>query len=153
MQISYTYVQWFQSHSHPKMFSILGGGHFEKWVKIMFLMQGFLGAFLGMDTSTTVNSKLLELVCLQFCLGSPYIWALLTRLFRDVNEKNHYANSTQNPNVIHLHEHTYFNSYAIVYISTYMSTCAHFKSTIMTPNYVKPIMIKCGLGAPYSNRD
>ena len=109
--------------------------------------------FFWVDTSTTVNSKLLELVCIQFCLSSPYIWALLTRLFRDINEKNHYANSTQNPNVIHLHEHTCFNSYVIVYISTYMSTCAHFKSTVMTPNYVKPIVIKCGLGAPYSNRD
>ena len=36
--------------------------------------------FFGVDTGTIRNSKLLESVCLQFCLGSPYIWAILTRL-------------------------------------------------------------------------
>ena len=36
--------------------------------------------FFGVDTGTIRNLKLLESVCLQFCLGSPYIWAILTRL-------------------------------------------------------------------------
>ena len=36
--------------------------------------------FFMVDTGTIRNSKLLESVCLQFCLGSPYIWAILTRL-------------------------------------------------------------------------
>ena len=36
--------------------------------------------FFGVDTGTIRNRTLLESVCLQFCLGSPYIWAILTRL-------------------------------------------------------------------------
>ena len=36
--------------------------------------------FFGVDTGTIRNSKLLESVCLQFCLVSPYLWAILTRL-------------------------------------------------------------------------
>ena len=36
--------------------------------------------FFLVDTGTIKDSKLLESLCLQFCLGSPYIWAILTRL-------------------------------------------------------------------------
>ena len=36
--------------------------------------------FFLVDTGTIRDSKPLESVCLQFCLGSPYIWAILTRL-------------------------------------------------------------------------
>ena len=73
-----------------KIFTILRGGHFEKGEKIMFLMQGFLGAFL-VDIGTIKDSKLLESLCLQFCLGSPYIWAILTRLFPSATQPQHMA--------------------------------------------------------------
>ena len=45
--------------------------------------------FSGVDTWTIRNSKLLELVCLQFCLSSPYIWAILTRLVSQQTPKRH----------------------------------------------------------------
>ena len=42
--------------------------------------------FFLVDTGTIRDSKLLESLCLQFCLGSPYIWAILTRLW-EINTK------------------------------------------------------------------
>ena len=54
-----------------KHFIYLGGGHFEKLVKIMFLMPGFLGAFWG-GYWDHKELKLLESVCLHLSLGSPY---------------------------------------------------------------------------------
>ena len=63
------------------MFSILGGGHFKKAGKNLVSHARIPWGFLGVDTGTIKNSKLLESVCLQFCLGSRYIWAILTRLY------------------------------------------------------------------------
>ena len=40
--------------------------------------------FFLVDTGTIRDSKPFESVCLQFCLGSPYIWAILTRLMDEV---------------------------------------------------------------------
>ena len=79
MLISYAQVQWFQSYSHPKIFSILGGGHFEKWVKIMFLMQGFIGAFLGwllgLLAPIILSRFLLYMGYFDQITGTKIVWA------------------------------------------------------------------------------
>ena len=83
------------------MFSILGGGHFEKWVKIIFLIQGFLGAFFGghwdHQELKTALIGLLAILSRVYCKKGPThhayawqigsfwqdsldIWAILTRL-------------------------------------------------------------------------
>ena len=58
--------------------------------------------FCGVDTGTIRNySKLLESVCLQFCLGSTiyiyiyiYIWAILTRLICSSHQRKHQSSAS-----------------------------------------------------------
>ena len=56
--------------------------------------------FFLVDTGTIRDSKPLESVCLQFCLGSPYIWAILTRLLvKHPREEHSSKQISGNPHV------------------------------------------------------
>ena len=67
------------SKLHPsKHFHYFGWRPFWKVGKNHVSHARIPWVFFVVDTGTIRNPKLLESVCLQFCLGSPYIWAILT---------------------------------------------------------------------------
>ena len=75
-------MERFQRYSLPKFSPFWAAAILKSGKKSCFSCKNSLGLFL-VNTGTIRDSKPLESVCLQFCLGSPYIWAILTRLFNN----------------------------------------------------------------------